>query len=100
MGPLYVDMKGDSTKREFTREVLRAAGASAMFVAYYMNAPAGASARREVDSGPFTLDELSETPHLGGGFFEALWSGNESAARRRADSQNSRILEEIKQKPV
>jgi hypothetical protein len=93
-------MEGDSTEREFTREQLRTAGASAMFIAYYINAPANASARREVEQGPFDLSDLNDSPRLGGGFFAALWNGNESAARRHADSQNSQILEEIKQTPV
>jgi hypothetical protein len=100
MAPLYVDMEGDSNARAFTREELRTAGASAMFIAYYMNAPPQASARREIEQGPFMLSELNDTPRLGGGFFQALWNGDESAARRRADITNSQVLEEIKQAPV
>jgi len=74
---------------------LRNAGASALFVAYYKAAPPEATARREVDSGPFSLEDLNESPHLGGGFFQALWNGNESNARARADSNNSEILDNL-----
>lgn len=93
--PLGIDMEGDSTEREYTEAELRAAGASALFVAYYKVADAGASARREVEQGPFSLEELNENPSLGGGFFNALWSGDEVQALRRADGHNSTILEEV-----
>jgi len=74
---------------------LRNAGASTLFVEYYDEAPAGASARREVESGPFSLDDLDEAPTLGGGFFEALWEGDTTQAIRRADSSNAAILERV-----
>lgn len=81
--------------RMFTEEELRDRGASALFVAYYKEADASASARREVEEGPFTLLALNDAPQLGGGFFEALWTGDETAALRRADSHNARILERV-----
>ena len=74
---------------------LENAGASPLFVEYYDEAPTGASARREVESGPFSLDELNQSPALGGGFFEALWEGDTTQAIRRADSSNARILESV-----
>jgi hypothetical protein len=88
-------MEGDSTNREYTEDELRDAGASALFCGYYRIADAGASARREVESGPFSLDKLNDNPQLGGGFFAALWEGDETQALRRADSHNSTILEEV-----
>lgn len=81
--------------REYSSKDLRAAGASNLFVRYYENAPADASARREVERGPFSLEKLNDQPSLGGGFFAALWKGNMPAARRRADQNNRRILDGI-----
>jgi len=86
-------MEGDSTN-ELTEAELRTAGASALFVAYYKIAPSDASARSEVESGPFSLSDLNDNPNLGGGFFAALWNGDESGAFARADSRNLTILEE------
>jgi hypothetical protein len=85
-------MEQDNSYDEAT---LTNAGASLLFVEYYDEAPTGASARREVESGPFTLDELNQSPSLGGGFFEALWEGDTTQAIRRADSSNARILESV-----
>jgi hypothetical protein len=82
-----------SESRTYTEQELREAGASALYIAYYNVASAKASARSEVERGPFTLDELNNTPRLGGGFFKALWTGDETAALRRADSSNAAILE-------
>jgi hypothetical protein len=79
----------------YDETMLENAGASPLFVEYYDEAPAGASARREVESGPFSLDELNQSPELGGGFFQALWEGDTTKAIRRADSSNARILESI-----
>jgi len=70
------------------------AGASDLFVSYYNTAPESASARQEVDTGRFELSELAEKPQLGGGFFEALWNGDERTAVRRADGANRGILRE------
>jgi len=81
--------------RMYSEDELREAGASALFVAYYKAADAGATARREVERGPFSLDELDDNPSLGGGFFEALWTGDEVQALRRADGHNSTILETV-----
>ena len=89
-------MEGDnSTNDELTNEELRNAGASALFVAYYNEAPTGASARVEVESGPFSLDELADDPYLGGGFFAALWNGDEMRAVSGADGKNLPIMEEV-----
>ena len=82
-------------KQSYSEESLRNSGASALYVAYYQAASASASARREVESGPFTLEELNASPELGGGFFAALWNGNETQALRRADSRNAKILKEV-----
>jgi hypothetical protein len=79
----------------YDEATLADAGASPLFVEYYDEAPTGASARREVESGPFSLDELNQSPSLGGGFFEALWEGDTTQAIRRADSSNARILESV-----
>jgi len=87
-------MEQNSTTR-LTEDDLRAAGASALFVAYYREAGPAASARREVERGPFDLEELNESPNRGGGFFKALWTGDEVGALRRADSKNARILEAV-----
>ena len=89
-----MEAKQNSTDA-LTEEQLRNAGASALFVAYYKAASPKATARSEVDRGPFTLEELNNSPHLGGGFFKALWNGNEVEARRRADTNNSRILDSL-----
>jgi hypothetical protein len=82
-----------SERRTFTDEELRNAGASALYIAYYNEAGYKASARSEVERGPFTLEELDNTPNLGGGFFAALWRGYETKAFGRADSKNLSILE-------
>jgi hypothetical protein len=82
-------------ENSYNGATLASAGASLLFVEYYDEAPSGASARREVESGPFSLDELDESPSLGGGFFEALWEGNTTQAIRRADAANARILESV-----
>lgn len=79
--------------REHNAAELRNAGASELFVNYYLAAPEGASARREVESGPFSLGELNDSPALGGGFFAALWNGNLWKAWRLADSKNATVLE-------
>ena len=79
----------------YDEATLADAGASPLFVEYYDKAPTGASARREVESGPFSLDELNQSPSLGGGFFEALWEGDTTQAIRRADSSNASILESV-----
>jgi hypothetical protein len=85
--------EANSADREYSSDELRDAGASALFVAYYQTADTDASARREIESGPFSLEELNEKPRLGGGFFAALWNGDEVQALRRADSKNAAILE-------
>lgn len=84
-------MEQDKT---YSEDELLNAGASALFCAYYKIADSGASAVCEVEQGPFSLEELNNSPHLGGGFFKALWSGNEKMALRQADGHNSTILEE------
>lgn len=78
--------------RLFTEDTLRDKGASDLFLAYYFAADGTASARREVESGPFPMETLNEKPHLGGGFFQALWEGDEVQALRRADTKNHAIL--------
>lgn len=88
-------MEEDSTEREYDTEELLDAGASTLFCTYYRHADADASAVREVDSGPFSLESLGDNPRLGGGFFAALWEGDRDDALRRADRKNSRILEEM-----
>jgi len=85
----------ESTNRQYSTQELVNAGASQLFADYYHLAGENASARREVERGPFSLDKLSENPQIGGGFFAALWEGNTVQAIRRADSQNARILESI-----
>lgn len=84
-----------TNERDFTESQLRNAGASALFVAYYKAATPNASARREIEQGPFDLEELNDNPSLGGGFFNALWSGDETAALRRADASNAAILQTV-----
>jgi hypothetical protein len=88
-------MEAETTMTEVSEEDLRQAGASSLFAHYYDEAPDTASAVREVDRGPFSLDELAERPHLGGHFFEALWNGHETRAVRRADGQNREILQDV-----
>lgn len=90
-----VCMEKQTTMFGTSDNVLLAAGASNLFVSYYHAAPEGASARHEIDSGPFSLYELAEKPHLGGGFFEALWKGEERKAVRRADGWNREILKSM-----
>lgn len=72
---------------------LQAAGASELLIEYYKRAPKSASAVREIENGPFSVEELAEKPSVGGGFFQALWNGDRETARFRADSQNRSIIE-------
>jgi hypothetical protein len=85
----------ESTNRQYSTQDLLEAGASQLFADYYELAGENASARREVEKGPFSLDKLSQNPDIGGGFFAALWEGDTVQAIRRADSQNARILESV-----
>lgn len=85
-------MEAETTMFGTSEAALIEAGASDLFVSYYDTAPERASARHEIDSGPFSLYELADRPHLGGGFFEALWNGNEEQAVWRADNWNREIL--------
>ena len=87
-------MEAETTMYGVSEAELIDAGASDLFVSYYNTAPESASARREVDDGVFELSELAEKPHLGGHFFEALWSGDVRTAVRRADGANIDILTE------
>jgi len=87
-----VCMEKQTTMFGTSDNALLAAGASDLFVSYYNTAPERASARHEIDSGPFSLYELAEKPRLGGGFFEALWKGEEQKAFNRADAWNREIL--------
>lgn len=87
-------MEDNSTNR-LTEAELRSAGASDLFVSYYRAAPPQASARREVETGAFDLEQLSDDPSVGGHFFEALWTGDEVGALRRADARNAAVLEEV-----
>jgi len=83
-----------SDERNYTINQLINAGASALFIDYYQEADKSASARSTLESGMFTLEKLNESPHLGGGFFQALWNGNKEKAFARADSKNLSILED------
>jgi hypothetical protein len=87
-------MEAETTMYGVSEAELIDAGASDLFVSYYNTAPESASARHEVDTGRFELSELAEKPQLGGGFFEALWNGDERTAVRRADGANRGILRE------
>lgn len=96
MAPLLLDMaQSKSANREYSAQELREAGASELFISYYQIAPSTASARSEVENSLFDLSDLNERPSRGGGFFEALWSGDEVQAIRRADTNNEEILKEV-----
>jgi len=88
-----MEQQNTTSTDELTEQELWNAGASRLFIEYYNEAEPDASARSEVEQGPFTLDELDDNPNLGGGFFAALWRGEESGAFGRADSRNLAILE-------
>ena len=87
-------MEANTPMSDVTDEKLLAAGASELFVRYFNTAPESASARHEIETGRFSLSELGEQPALGGGFFEALWNGEERSAVRRADGRNRGILKD------
>jgi hypothetical protein len=88
-----MEQKTTNSTEAFTEDQLRHAGASRLFIEYYNEAEPDASARSEVEHGPFSLEELNDNPNLGGGFFAALWRGEETEAFGRADSRNLAILE-------
>lgn len=88
-----MEQKTTNSTDTLTKDQLRNAGASRLFIEYYNEAESNASARKEVEQGPFSLEELNDNPNLGGGFFAALWRGEETGAFSRADSRNLAILE-------
>jgi hypothetical protein len=80
--------------REHYRQDLIKAGASKAFAKVYLTSHDGRhSIVSEVDSGPFTLDQLADGPGIGGHFFHALWNGDTEEAWNRADMNNRRIME-------
>lgn len=85
---------------QYTEAELRDAGASDLFIRYYKAAPPSASARWEVEAGPFDLEELNDRPHVGGHFFSHLWEGDADAAWARADLSNRAILEDADLQPA
>jgi hypothetical protein len=88
-------MEAETTNMEVSEGELRQSGASSLFVHYYTEAPKSASARAEVEQGPFTLEQLAANPSRGGHFFEALWNGHETRAVQRADGRNRQILQDV-----
>lgn len=80
--------------RKYTRALLAAAGAHSDFIEVYMTSFDGRhSAAQELDKELFDLEQYSDNPSLGGGFFAALWKDGATEAWPRADGTNRKILE-------
>jgi hypothetical protein len=90
MGENPIEEEGEMVNK------LASHGASELFIEYYEYAPGNASARAEIEVGPFSIEELADNPRLGGHFFEALWEGDRLEASHRADIRNSRLLTSIR----